>query len=501
MSDRERIVVSRRAFLRGTAVLSASAVGGALLAACGGAATPTTQPAGGGAGGAATATSRPATTAAGGAATPAAATATTAGTAVSAATPAAGKKFTGKMTAWGIVSFTKDGDALLGQQMADWGKQNGGVEVEYSALPGSDYDSKVAAAVESGATPDVVMMSGENAIFYAAQNRLVDLTDIFNSVKGLAGGMYPALLEHTQANGKTWSIPMQSDLSVMYARLDLCEKATGKREAPATLDDLEAIARKINNPPQTYGIGITLGRTPDADGNIQQLLFADGGTLVDKDGKPAINSDGTISALTRVQRWWKDKLIPPDSPSWDDSKNNASYQSRQSAFVFNPASIFAFLDQNDKELLKDTTQAPFPKGKAGSFPGVGTWAWSIFANSKQIDAGKAMITAIMQPDKIEAVYEKVGGRWYPVYKDLATAKFWKDRPYFDDFPKAIETARAAWYPATASPDLITQLSAAGQKRIYAEMVQDVVVNNKSPEEAAKAAQTKMEQAFQEAVKK
>ena len=112
-----------------------------------------------------------------------------------------------------------------------------------------------------------------------------------------------------------------------------------------------------------------------------------------------------------------------------------------------------------------------------------------------------MITAIMQPDKVEAVYEKVGGRWYPVYKDLATAKFWKDRPYFDDFPKAIETARAAWYPATASPDLITQLSAAGQKRIYAEMVQDVVVNNKSPEEAAKAAQTKMEQAFQEAVKK
>ena len=141
--------------------------------------------------------------------------------------------------------------------------------------------------------------------------------------------MYPALLEHTQANGKTWSIPMQSDLSVMYARLDLCEKATGKREAPATLDDLEAIARKINNPPQTYGIGITLGRTPDADGNIQQMLFADGGTLVDKDGKPAINSDGTISALTRVQRWWKDKLIPPDSPSWDDSKNNASYQSRR----------------------------------------------------------------------------------------------------------------------------------------------------------------------------
>ena len=39
---------------------------------------------------------------------------------------------------------------------------------------------------------------------------------------------------------------------------------------------------------------------------------------------------------------------------------------------------------------------------------------------------------------------------------------------------------------TATPKLLSQLSAAGQKRILAEMTQDVVVNNKSPEEAMKA---------------
>ena len=96
------------------------------------------------------------------------------------------------------------------------------------------------------------------------------------------------------------------------------------------------------------------------------LLRADGGTLVDKDGKPAINSDGTITALTRVQTWWKDELIPPDSPSWDDSSNNQAYQSKRAVFVWNPASIFAYLDQNDKELLKNTDQAPVPKGKVGA---------------------------------------------------------------------------------------------------------------------------------------
>jgi multiple sugar transport system substrate-binding protein len=456
-------MISRRAFLHG--MLAAG--GAALLAACGGAAAPTTEN-------------------------------TTSSTAAPAA-PAAGTSSGGKLLAWGVVSFTKAGDALMGEQMQEWGKQNN-MEVEYVPLPGSDYDSKLAAAVESGALPDVVMMLGTNAIFYAAQNRLVDLSDVFNDVKGLAGGMYDALFPLVQADGKTYAIPMQSDLSALYARLDLCEQATGKREAPTTIDEMDAIMRKVNDPPKLFGYGLTLGRTPDADGSVTQLLIQDGGTLVDKDGNPTLANDGTLSALTRIQAWWKDQLIPPDSPAWDDSSNNKSYQSKQACFVTNPASIFAYLEQNDKDLLNDTTQAPWPAGKGGSFPGAGTWSWSVFSASKNIDASKAMIKALLQPDKIEAVYEKVGGRWFPVYKDLAGAQFWKDRPYFNDFPKILASARPSWYPAAATPKLLTQLSAASQKHIYADMAQDIVVNNKSPEEAMKAAQTRMEQAFAEAAK-
>jgi multiple sugar transport system substrate-binding protein len=309
--------------------------------------------------------------------------------------------------------------------------------------------------------------------------------------------MFEQLFPYVQVSGKTYSIPMESDLSVMYTRLDLMEKITGKREAPKTWDEVEQIARKVNDPPKLFGIGFVLGRTPDASGNIVGLLRADGGTLVDKDGKPAINSEGTVFALKRVQTWFKDGLIPPDSPSWDDSSNNQAYQSKRVAFAWNPASIFAYLDQNDKELLKNTDQAPVPKGKVGAFSSVGTWSWSVFAGSKQQDASKAMIRYIMEPERIQAVHEKVGGRWYPVYKDMTKVKFWQDRPYFNNFPAAIESSSPAWLPATPTPALLTQMSAADQKRIYAEMLQDVVVSNKSPEEAAKTAQTKMEQAFAE----
>src|SRR5215218_8459610 len=117
--------ISRRTFLH--AMLAAG--GAALLGACGSAATPA-----------------PAENT--GAAAPTAGA--SAGAAATAA-PAAGG--TGdKLLVWGVVSFTKEGDAMLGQQMQEWGAQNNHT-VEYVALPGSDYDSKLAAAVESGAQP------------------------------------------------------------------------------------------------------------------------------------------------------------------------------------------------------------------------------------------------------------------------------------------------------------------------------------------------------------
>jgi multiple sugar transport system substrate-binding protein len=402
-----------------------------------------------------------------------------------------------RLTVWGIVSFTEEGDALLGQQMQEWGAENG-FEVEYVALPGSDYSTRLATAVEAGDVPDIVMMLEGNTLFYAEQGRLADLTDVYDELKDLAGGMYETLLPWVEADGVIYSIPMQSDVSVMYARLDLIEELTGERVAPETLEELEQIATDVNNPPQLYGIGMTVGRTPDTHGQIVQLIVNEGGMLVDESGAPAIDNPGTVAALERVKRWWDNGLIPENSASWDDSGNNTAYNSGQVAFAFNPASIFAYLEANDPELLADTTQAPFPAGPAGAFPSVGTWSWSIFESSPNVDAAKQLITAIMQPEMLQAVYEEVGGRWYPVYRDLAQAPFWQERPFFADFPEIIENSRPTWYPAEATPLLLTQLSAVYQTLILPEMLQEVLINDVAPAAASAGAQTRMEQAFAQA---
>lgn len=405
---------------------------------------------------------------------------------------AAGGKLRGSLDVWGIVSFTPAGDALLGQQMKDWGAKNG-VSVTYTAVPGTDYETKVGAAIQAGALPDVVMLEGTDPIYYASQGHIIDISDVYHAVKGLGGGMYESMMTYCKLHGKVVAIPMQVAPSLLYSRLDLCEKATGKRQPPTTLDQLEAIAEKVNNPPNFYSIALTLGKTADS-GDIVDIMEAEGGTYVDKHGKPNIGNAGMVRALTRIKRWWDKKLINPAALTANDAWNNNMYQSGQCAFAWNPASIYAYLQANDQTLLQNTFQGPMPSQKK-SAQSAGPWQWSVSATSKNKKAAKELIKAIMQPDQVEAVYEKVDGRWYPIYKGLAERPFWKQNQYFSQFPDLIAHAQADWYPASANAKLLSQLTAFETAYIIAQETQAVLLQGVSPKQAAQAMQQQMVQTF------
>src|SRR5438132_8451245 len=114
----------------------------------------------------------------------------------------------------------------------------------------------------------------------------------------------------------------------MLARHGLIEQATGSRALTKTMDELTDLCKKINNPPNLYALGFTLGRTPDCAGNATNIIWNDGGALVDKDGKVALNTPQTVAAMKRIKSWWDDKLIPPSSPTWDDTGNNSAFQAK-----------------------------------------------------------------------------------------------------------------------------------------------------------------------------
>ena len=118
--------------------------------------------------------------------------------------------------------------------------------------------------------------------------------------------------------------------------------------------------------------------------------------------------------MKRVKGWWDEKLIPPDSPTGDDTGNNSAYQKGQAAFVLNPPSIYGWMVQNDKQLLDNSTMAAMPAGKSGSYSGSGSWSRSMAPWSPGSTARAPPITTYRSGS---------GDRWWigPAGRAAATA--------------------------------------------------------------------------------
>lgn len=429
---------------------------------------------------------------------PAAAPAATpaAGAAAAGAAPAAAGKSNGtKLTVWGWQSFTPEGDKALGDQMKAWGAANK-TDVEYVVVENAQFPQKLAAAVEAKAPPDIAMLTGAaNVQDYASRDQFVDVTDVWNDVSKQSGGFWKFVDPLYKIQNVYFGIPFEAETSPMFARLDLIQQATGGRTPPKTLDEMTDICKKVNSPPNLYGLGLTLGRTPDCAGNAQNIIWNDGGALVDKDGKVALNSPQTIAAMKRIKGWWDAKLISPSSPTWDDTGNNAAFQSKQAAFVINPPSIYGWMVANDKDLLDNSAMVATPAGTAGSFAASGAWSWSIFKPSKNVDGAKDLIRYLLDPARLQAVYAQVGGRWYPIYVDGQKDEFWTSKPQFKFYPDLLNGGRDVSWPAQPTSTLEAALGEVSTRLIIPDMIQNMIVKGTSPEEAVKAGHDAMVEVF------
>ena len=400
-----------------------------------------------------------------------------------------------KLTVWGWQSFTPEGDKALGDQMKAWGSANG-TDVEYVVIENAQFPQKLAAAIEAKATPDITMLTSPTDVLnFASRDLFVDLADLWDGVANVEGGFVDYVNTYYNIGNAKFAIPFEADTSPLFTRLDLLEKATGRREPPKTLDELTTVAKQINQPPSLYALGICLGRVPDGEGEAVQLIWNEGGSLVDKDGKPNLNAQGTIDAMNRIKGWWDDKLIPPGSTTWDDTGNNSAYQAKQVAFVRNPPSIYAWMQTNDQELLKNSTMAAFPAGKGGSYSSSGAWSWSVFKASKNADGAKDLIYNLMDPKKLQSVYEAVGGRWYPIYKNGPKNEYWMSREIYKFYPDLLAGGRGLWYPSSPEPKLMAALGEVRTRNVLPDMVQDIVVKGTPVATAVKTAHDAMTEIF------
>ena len=300
-----------------------------------------------------------------------------------------------KLVFWLQPNFNATADKILEEQIRAFAKQAGlkDQEVQILKVPGGEISTRMTAALEVGAPPDITRTSEFLLPRWKSQQHLLDITDIMNEMRKAPGGINPSVIPLTEDNGRHYAVPMGLSPIVFYARMDLLETA-GYSTLPESWDKFVEASLKIQKPP-LYAYGMALGTTlgySDSTHEIVSILWAHGARLLDRNSRPAINSPGSVAAFQLIQDMYqKHQIIPRGALSWDNSGNNKAYQSRQVAFAQDSTSIFSSLLLDDKDLADRTGLFPAPGGPGGRLKLILTDYYAVFKASPYPEIAKGLI--------------------------------------------------------------------------------------------------------------
>jgi len=476
---------SRRALLRAGLGLAGLVSAGGLLAACGGAASPTAAPAAqpttaaaSGAGAstpAAAAATKPAGTApaAAGATTPAAGatsavpakpgagTAATAQPATQAGGGAAGKKDVNLWHPWAVTQAKPITD--LTKEFDD---KTADVNTILTFVPGDQLTQKILASISAGNPPELMPGSPFNLPAFADANGIKDLGPYAKPGDVDAKDVYPGVMDVSTYKGKLVAVPLTVGTQGYYMNADLW-KAAGLDVAkpPKTWDDLRQFAKALTKPDQKqWGWMIHNDGTNGTSQIWVTYLYQNGGALFDKDNaKSVFNGAEGVEAL---QFWTdlvnKDKVSPQEKVAGADITQ--AYGTGKVGFF---QEYPFFLGQIREFKFQTATAVLTTKAKPGNL--LGGWYFPIFAKSKNPDAAWTFLMWMFEPENQYRLNIGMGNLptkqstvKLPAYQD-----YLKQAPQTQAFVDQLPIAQP-WPALRVMPEVTNILGQAVQEALYAQ---------------------------------
>ncbi len=190
------------------------------------------------------------------------------------------------LSVWGLQTFNTDADEYIGQMVKAFGKAQG-IDAEYVVVPANVLNQRLAAAFEAHTPPDAFMQGSGAIQFYISRGLLVPVEDILAEMRKAPGGIYENLAGAGAAPGGVQAVPLEVDVTPLFARKDLLDEI-GK-PLPATWDDLRADAKAIQGKhPNMTAFGMTVSNSADAEGNIRIVMWSFGGKVMAEDGRTVV---------------------------------------------------------------------------------------------------------------------------------------------------------------------------------------------------------------------
>lgn len=365
-----------------------------------------------------------------------------------------------------------------------------GVEVRVDNEGWEDVRPKAAVAANTGAGPDIILSTNDDANLYP--EKLLDVTDLAEYLGKKYGGWYPAVEAYLRPDGKKWiGIGLGAAGAYMVYR-ESQVKAAGFNAFPKTTDEFLRMFKALKDK-GTPG-GLALGNATGDGLWCNWLVWSHGGMLVDKNNKVVIDSPETIKALEYGRELYSTFI--PGTLSWLDPNNNKAFLDGQVSVTNNGISIYyaakTSTDPRLKDMASDIQHASYPVGPVGTATESHLFFnQMIMKYTKFPQAAKEFLRFMMEREQFEGWINGSGGYIAQPLRAYEKASTWTSDPKHTPYRDAVKNMRPAGYAGK----LGYASAGAGADFIMVNMVAEAVSGARSPKEAAERAQKRAERYY------
>jgi multiple sugar transport system substrate-binding protein len=366
---------------------------------------------------------------------------------------------------------------LMDELIADFEAKNPGIKVEQIHFPYESYNQKVASSVPVGTGPDVINLFCGWLPMYVKAGYLQPLPDSEFSAEYLKNNFFPFVEESVKFNGQYYSVPTAvRTLALLWNKKLFQAAGLDPEKPPKTLDELLDYAKKLSKyDAQGNLIQAGLGLMPSGQGHswLREVLIRQfGGVPYSADGrKVTYNTPQGVAAL----KWYTDRILA-DKVGAPNFSSDDVIAFKSDLMALNVDGSFRIATFKAAEGLEwGAAEVPSHNGIKSNYASFWTNSVTSGVQGDKLEASVKFVKYLASPEVQAKWLDKVGE--LPANPQFAAQQ--SNVPYVGEFLKGLEYAHATIF-----------VNEAGQRDIFVNMVDQVILNKVSPAAALQEAAEK-----------
>lgn len=285
--------------------------------------------------------------------------------------------------------------STLKDQVATFGKAYPGIKVTLQHFNSDDLIYSVEGAVKSGKLPDLLVAPGDYVADLTAAKALQPADKALD--QSFLAGFAPKALGSSQLNGAQWGVPYTySGTTVMLYNKKLVPNP------PTTWSELGKMAQPLYDA-KTKSIGMAIDVNEPFF--LTSLLGGFGGSVLDSQGQPTLNTPQMVSSLAYINQLLKDKTVRDDS-RLKDNQIEYAFRDGRLGFYIGPDSLISqysgAINSTEADAKLDLGVAPLPKidqtgQPAAPFSDSQTFFLGAQTTGDRLTTAKAFLQWLAQP--------------------------------------------------------------------------------------------------------